>query len=34
MNYITKEGDSNILTFKYKGQSLSLSYKYIWGPLA
>lgn len=34
MSLITAEGDAAIRNFKYKGGDLSLSYNYIWSPLA
>jgi len=34
MEYITKEGEEAIRQFKYKGGDLSISYKYVWSPLA
>lgn len=33
-NYFTPEGEEAIRNFKYKGGNLSLSYQYLWSPLA
>lgn len=33
-NYITPEGDKHIAAFKYKGKDLSITYEYLWSPLA
>lgn len=32
--YITKDGEEAIRRFKYKGGDLSISYHYVWSPLA
>ncbi len=32
--YIPEEYHSNLVNFKYKGGSISYSYRFIWGPLA
>lgn len=34
ISYITPKGEEAIRNFKYKGGDLSLSYQYIWSPLA
>jgi ethanolaminephosphotransferase len=33
-NYITSEGDKHIINFKYRGKDLSITYEYLWSPLA
>jgi ethanolaminephosphotransferase len=33
-SYITPKGEEAIRNFKYKGGDLSLSYQYLWSPLA
>lgn len=32
--YITEEGDRHIAAFTYKGKDLSITYEYLWSPLA
>ena len=32
--YISDKGEDAIRNFKYKGGSVSYSYKYVWSPVA
>jgi ethanolaminephosphotransferase len=34
MDFISKEGEMHIKNFKYQGGNLSLSYNYLWSPIA
>ena len=34
VKYITKEGEQHIAAFAYKGKDLSITYEYLWSPLA
>ena len=34
VNYISKEGERHIREFTYKGKDLSITYEYLWSPLA
>lgn len=34
LDFISKEGEMNVKAFKYQGKDLSLSYKYLWSPMA